>query len=68
MRLHTGGDRQANRTLHMIVVCRLRYHEPTRDYMRKRTSQGLSKKDTIRCLTREIWHALHADLTAPDSL
>lgn len=72
MRLHTGGDRRANRTLHMIVVCRLRYHEPTRDYMRKRTNEGLSKKDTIRCLkryvTREIWHALRADLAALDDL
>lgn len=70
MRLHTGGDRRANRTLHMIVVCRLRYHEPTRDYMRKRTSQGLSKKDIIRCLkrylSREIWRALQTDLNRLD--
>ncbi|HEY2792654.1 MAG TPA: IS110 family transposase, partial [Micromonosporaceae bacterium] len=40
----------------------------TREYVQRRTTQGLSKKDIIRCLkryiVREIYTALIADLTA----
>jgi transposase len=64
-RLSRGGDRQANRALYLIAVCRLRCCPRTRAYAAKRTAQGLSKKDILRCLkrfiAREIYHALHAD-------
>ncbi|WP_236700727.1 IS110 family transposase [Allosalinactinospora lopnorensis] len=50
MRLHRGGDRQADRALHMIAVCRLRYHRQTIAYMQRRRADGLSKKDVLRCL------------------
>jgi transposase len=33
MRLHCGGDRQANRAHYMIAVCWLRYDPRTIDYM-----------------------------------
>jgi transposase len=66
MRLHRGGDRQANKTFYMIVINRLGKHQPTRDYMARRTADGLSKKDVIRCLkrylVREIFQALKKDL------
>ncbi|MDA8374404.1 MAG: IS110 family transposase [Actinomycetota bacterium] len=66
MRLHRGGDRQANRTLHLIAVCRLRYDQRTIDYMTRRQAEGLSKKDVIRCLkrfiAREVFHDLVNDL------
>lgn len=66
MRLHRGGDRSANRTLHMIAVCRLRYDQRTIDYMNRRQAQGLSKKDVLRCLkrfiAREVFHDLVHDL------
>ncbi|MFE1472137.1 transposase [Nocardiopsis dassonvillei] len=66
MRLHRGGDRQANRALHMIAVCRLRYDKRTIDYMRRRSAEGLSKKDVLRCLkrfiAREVFHDLKTDL------
>lgn len=65
-RLHRGGDRQANAALYRIVVVRLRYCPRTRAYLARRTAQGLSKKDIIRCLkryvAREIYTALRADL------
>jgi transposase len=32
-RLNRGGDRAANAALHMAVVTRLRYHQPTRAYV-----------------------------------
>ncbi|MGV9193144.1 IS110 family transposase [Microbacterium sp. MC2] len=66
MRLHRGGDRQANAALYMIAVCRMRYHQPTIDYVSRRLAEGLSKKDTIRCLkrfiAREVYHDLRIDL------
>ncbi|MFJ2206330.1 transposase [Streptomyces microflavus] len=61
-RLSRGGDRQASRALHMIAVVRMRYCPRTRAYVARRTQQGLSKKDIIRCLkrfiAREVYHAL----------
>ena len=48
-RLNRGGDRQANAALHRIVIVRLRYHQPTRDYMTRRLAQGKSKNEIIRC-------------------
>lgn len=69
MRLHRGGDRQANRALHMIAVCRLRYDQRTIDYMARRRAEGLSKKDVLRCLkrfiAREVFHNLKTDLELP---
>jgi transposase len=67
-RLNHGGDREANRALHMIAVCRLRYCQRTRAYAQRRTADGKSKPEIIRCLkryiARETYHTLLADLTA----
>ncbi len=66
MRLHRGGNRQANRALHMVIVGRLRHHPETRAYLNKKLTEGKSKKDAIRALkrylAREIFHALKTDL------
>jgi transposase len=65
-RLDHGGDRRANRVLHMIVVVRLRHCERTRAYLERRSGQGLSKKDVMRCLkryvARRVYYSLRADL------
>ena len=64
-RLFRGGHRQANAALYRIVIVRMRWHQPTIDYVRRRTVEGLSKKDIIRCLkrfvAREVYHALIDD-------
>jgi transposase len=66
-RLNRGGDRQANHALHLIAVCRLRYCPITQAYAARRTTDGKSRRDIIRCLkraiAREIHHTLTADLT-----
>lgn len=65
-RLHRGGDRAANSAIHMIVINRLRWHEPTRAYVAKRTTEGKTKKEIIRCLkravVRELYQLLRQDL------
>lgn len=69
MRLHRGGDRQANRALYMITVCRLRYHPRTIAYVQRRISEGKTKSEAIRCvkrfIAREVFRALRADLIVP---
>jgi transposase len=70
-RLDYGGDRQANRALHMIAVCRLRHCQLTQAYAAKRTAEGLNRREILRCLKRYIarqtYHTLHADLEALNS-
>ncbi len=65
-RLHRGGDRQANRALHLAVVVRMRFCPRTRAYVERRTTEGLSKPEIMRCLkrylAREVFHALTVDM------
>ncbi len=67
-RLNRGGDRQANRALHLAVIVRLAHCDRTRAYALRRTAEGLSKAEIIRCLkrylAREVYPALVADLRA----
>jgi len=67
-RLNPAGDRDANRALYMIILSRVRYCATTRAYLERRQADGLSKRETIRCLkryvAREIYHAVRADLAA----
>jgi transposase len=53
-RLNRGGDRQANSALHMAVACRLHYDMDTQKYLERRTSDGKSKMEIIRCLKRYV--------------
>lgn len=67
-RLNRGGDRAANAALYRIVMSRLRWDLDTRTYVERRTKEGKSKKDIIRCLkryiARETYNAIQTDLTA----
>jgi transposase len=53
-RLNRGGDRQANHALWRIAMTRMASHPPTRAYVARRSSEGLSKPEIIRCLKRYI--------------
>jgi transposase len=53
-RLNPGGDRQANHALWQIVITRMSSHPPTRAYVDRRSKQGLSKTEIIRCLKRYV--------------
>jgi transposase len=65
-RLHRGGDRAANSAIHMIVINRLRWHAATKAYLERRTADGKTNKEIIRCLkravVRELYTALKTDL------
>ena len=61
-RLNRGGNRQANATLHRVVVVRLRWHEQTKAYAARRMEEGRIKPKIMRCLkrfiAREVFHTL----------
>jgi len=53
-RLNRGGNREANHALWRIVITRMSAHPATRAYVERRTAEGLSKKEIIRCLKRYV--------------
>jgi transposase len=53
-RLNRGGNRDANRALHMICVVRMGSDKRTRKYIARRTAEGKSKWEIMRCLKRYI--------------
>ena len=53
-RLNRGGDRQANSALWRIALVRMGTHPPTRDYVERRTKEGLTKREIMRCLKRYV--------------
>ena len=53
-RLNRSGDRHANNALYIVVLNRLRYDPRSRTYAQRRTQEGLSKPEIIRCLKRYV--------------
>ena len=53
-RLNRGGNREANHALWRIVITRMSSHPATRAYVARRSKEGLSKKEIIRCLKRYV--------------
>jgi transposase len=61
-RLSRSGDRAANSALYIVAIVRIRHHAPTRAYLQRRTAEGLSKREIIRCLKRYIAREIYAAL------
>ncbi len=64
-RLNRGGHRLANSALYRAVIVRMRFHEPTKSYVARRTAEGMPKREIIRCLkrflAREIYQRVMTD-------
>jgi transposase len=67
-RLYRGGHRQANAALYRTIIVRMRLHQPTINYVARRTAEGMPKREIIRCLkrflAREIYQCVMIDLRA----
>jgi transposase len=63
-RLNRGGDRDANNALWRIALVRMATCERTRTYVARRTAEGRTKKEIIRCLKRYIAREIYPDLLA----
>ena len=59
-RINHGGHRQLNAAIYRTVIVRMRFHQPTIEYVTRRTTEGFSKRDIIHCLKRyvirEVFH------------
>jgi hypothetical protein len=64
-RLNRGGDRQANRALYVIALCRMRWDPTTQAYIARRMAEGKTKKEAIRALKRHIARRIWRLLTQP---
>lgn len=69
-RLSRSGDRAANSALYTVTIVRMRHHPATIEYVERRTAEGLTKREIIRCLkryiAREVFKALpRADREQP---
>ncbi len=53
-RLHRGGDRLANSALWRIALVRMHCHQPAKDYVARRTAEGKTKPEILRCLKRYV--------------
>jgi transposase len=66
MRLHRGGNRQANRAIYLVTVGRLKLDPRSRAYRDRKRAEGHSRGDVIRSLkryvARELYYALRKDL------
>jgi transposase len=62
-RLNRGGNRDANRALHLLAVRRLAWDPRTRAYAARRTAQGKTKPEILRCLKRYLARELYPLLT-----
>ncbi len=67
-RLHRGGNRQANAALYRVAIVRVRNHEPTLAYVKKRTKDGKRKSEIIRCLKRYIAREIYNQICVPKYL
>jgi transposase len=67
-RLNRGGNREANRALYMICLARMRRDLRTQEYVSRRTKEGKSKREIIRCLKRYVAREVYRVLISCDAL
>ena len=64
-RLNRGGDRQASSALWTIAMTRLAHDPRTKAYAARRTTEGKTTKEIIRCLKRYIAREIYNALCRP---
>ncbi len=64
-RLNRGGDRRVNNALFTMVLNRMRRDPRTRAHVERRTTEGLSKSEIMRCLKRYVAREVYEILTNP---
>ena len=67
-RRNRGGDRRANRALHVIAMHRMRTDPRTIAYVERRRAEGLSDREIRRCLKRYIAREAYRLLTNPEDV
>ena len=65
MRLNRGGNRQANAALYRVAIVRMRDDERTKAYAARRTSEGKTRREIVRCIKRYIVREIYRALCPP---
>lgn len=63
-RLDRGGDRRLNRALHTIALTLRRTDPATQHYIDRRTSEGKTTREAVRCLKRYLARSLYRQMEA----
>jgi len=63
-RLNRSGNRQLNAALHMIALTQARVHDPAREYIARRRSEGKTGREAIRALKRHLIRTIYRLLNA----
>lgn len=66
-RLSRSGNRDANAALFRIIIVRLKDHPETQAYIARRTAEGKTKLEAIRCLKRYLARQLYPHVLAANS-
>ncbi len=66
-RLNRGGNRQANAALFRITLTRLRHDPRTRAYLDRRTAEGKTRREAIRCIKRYLAREIYTLLQPPNT-
>lgn len=64
-RLSHGGDGAANTAIHHVVVSRMATDQRTKDYVLRRTEEGKTKKEIMRCLKLYVSREIYSQITNP---
>jgi len=65
VRLDRGGNRQLNAAFHRIAITQLRCHQPAKDYVARRVSEGKTKREALRCLKRHLVRTVFNTMANP---
>lgn len=67
MRLNRGGNRQANAAIYRVAVVRMRDDDRTKTYAARRTAEGKTKREIVRCIKRYIIREIYRYLCTPSA-
>ena len=67
MRLNRGGNRQANAALYRVAIVRMRDDEETKTYAARRTAEGKTRREIVRCIKRYIVREIYRHLCVSPS-
>ncbi len=62
--MNRSGNRQGNRALYNVALVRMSHHQPTKDYVVRKTKEGKGKLEIMRCLKRYIAREVYRALIA----
>ena len=64
-RLSRGGDRQANKAIHRVVLVRMMSDSRTKTYVARRRQEGKTTKEIMRCLKRYVAREIYEQIMHP---